>query len=291
MAQMASLFPGVALVTGAASGIGQAVAAAFAAEGCTRIAICDISLEGLNETAKQLNATKTAEFVEIEIVKVDVSNSSAVHSMIAQIVARWGRVDYVVNSAGIQGPSLRSTDLDPADFDIINDINYRGLWLCSRARLSQMLKQEISPSHDGRPGARGSIVHIASQLGLVARTVAPAYSASKAAVISLARSDAIDVSICIHHKFGTHATCAQYSRDSIRVNCVCPGLVATDKNAERSTPMTGRSDETRALFAPAVAIAPMNRMGEAREIADACLFLCSSKASFVQGTALVSDVA
>lgn len=161
------------------AGIGQAVAAAFAAEGCTRIAICDTSLEGLNETAKQLNATKIAEFVEIEIVKVDVSNSSAVHSMIDQIVARWGRVDYVVNSAGIQGPSLRSTDLDPADFDIINDINYRGLWLCSRAQLSQMLKQEISPSHDGRPGARGSIVHIASQLGLVARTVAREYRLSR----------------------------------------------------------------------------------------------------------------
>ncbi|TVY35708.1 3-oxoacyl-[acyl-carrier-protein] reductase [Lachnellula occidentalis] len=119
---------------------------------------------------------------------------------------------------------------------MVNNINYRGCWLSSRAELAQMVRQEPLPSHDGRPGERGSVVNIASQLGVVGRPNAP-----------------------VEQLWG-----------------------------KVDTPMTQREPEFRKALEPAIAIAPMKRMGTAQEIADACLFLCSGKASFVQGHALVS---
>ncbi|KAL4896035.1 hypothetical protein BDV59DRAFT_171871 [Aspergillus ambiguus] len=128
-----------------------------------------------------------------------------------------------------------------------------------------MLHQDPLPSHDpNRSPQRGAIVNIASQLGIVGRPAAPSYCGSKAAVIALTRSDAID-----------------YSEDGIRVNCVCPGVI--------ETPMTTYNEEVRERLRPAIDIAPMRRMGKPEEVADTVLFLCSTFASFVQGHALVVD--
>lgn len=151
-----------------------------------------------------------------------------------------------------------------------------------------MIKQEPLPSHDpSRSPQRGAVVNIASQLGIVGRpnareslpsflsllysrcvldllTSTAAYCSSKAAIIAMTRSDAID-----------------YSKDDIRVNCVCPGII--------ETPMTTHSEEVRERLRPAVDIAPMRRMGQPDEVADTVLFLCSTFASFVQGHALVVD--
>ncbi|KAE8377216.1 hypothetical protein BDV26DRAFT_218841 [Aspergillus bertholletiae] len=173
-------------------------------------------------------------------------------------------------------------------FDQINNVNYRGCWLSSRAELRHMINQDPLPSHDAsRPPQRGAVVNIASQLGIVGRPgarkpmasylslllslcviglliFAAAYCSSKAAIIAMTRSDAID-----------------YSKDDIRVNCVCPGVI--------ETPMTTRSEEMREMLRPAVDIAPMKRMGQPDEVADTVLFLCSTFASFVQGHALVVD--
>lgn len=146
-------------------------------------------------------------------------------------------------------------------FDAITSINYRGTWLSSRAALAQMIKQEGLPDH---PSSKGAIVNIASQLGIVARPGAAAYCASKAAIINMTRSDAID-----------------YSQDGIRVNCVCPGVI--------ETPMTTSSEEMKERLKPAINIAPMRRMGTPDEVANAVLFLCSPEASFIQGHALVVD--
>ncbi|KAJ5033413.1 uncharacterized protein L3040_008529 [Drepanopeziza brunnea f. sp. 'multigermtubi'] len=257
-----TLFPGVALVTGAASGIGRAVAISFALEGCPQIIICDKNRDGLVETEKYMK--EVSSFAEILVYPVDMLEEEQVWAMVQATVNEWGRVDYAVNAAGVIGNNDRSTSISAYDFDLINNINYRGTWLSSRAELTQMLKQEPLPTHDGRLGSRGSIVNIASQLGLVSRPNAPAYCASKAAVISLTKSDAID-----------------YSKDNIRINCVCPGVIAT--------PMTKGDPALAKVLESAVAIAPMDRMGSAQEVADACLFLCSSKATFVQGHALVVD--
>ncbi|PYH89731.1 NAD(P)-binding protein [Aspergillus ellipticus CBS 707.79] len=238
MPSTTTLFPGVALITGAASGIGQATALSFAREGCLKIAICDKSAPGLAQTTAEITAQ--APDTQIETIEVDVSDSGSVAAMMRRVVSRRGWVDYVVNAAGIQGATKRSLDLTGDEFDAVNG--------------------EPLATHDGRAGDRGSdCAYSESAGGWSGETWrVTAYCASKSAVMALARCDAID-----------------YSRHNIRVNCVRPGLV--------ETPMALGSPEQRKMFAPAVAIALMNRMGRPQEIADACLFLCSSKATFVQG--------
>lgn len=158
-----------------------------------------------------------------------------------------------------------STETSLDAFDKINNVNYRGCWLSSRAQIKAMLRQDPLPSHDpNRPVQRGSIVNIASQLGFVGRPAGTVYCASKAAVMAMTRGDAID-----------------YSHKNIRVNCICPGVI--------DTPMTTGNAERKELLSPAVQIAPMKRMGQVGEIADCAVFLCSTKASFCQGSSMVVD--
>ncbi|KAH8810726.1 hypothetical protein F5884DRAFT_259486 [Xylogone sp. PMI_703] len=259
MAEHTTLYPGVALVTGAANGIGQAIAYAFAKEGCLRIVIADLNQSGLQETENNIKTSFGR--AEVLVCTVDVAKPDDVIKLLEQAIGRFGRVDYAVNAAGIIGSPQRSHEMSVEEFDRINQVDYRGCWLCSREELKYMVTQEPLPSHDGRPGNRGSIVNIASQLGIVARPTAPAYNAAKAAVINMTRSDAID-----------------YSKDNIRVNCVCPGLIGTRM-----------VNDSLDYFRPAIGIAPMNRVGTPDEVADCVLFLCSSKATFVQGAALVVD--
>ncbi|RAK80907.1 SDR family NAD(P)-dependent oxidoreductase [Aspergillus fijiensis CBS 313.89] len=262
-------FPGVAVITGAGgTGIGAAVAKSFAAAGCARIAITDLNPSSLNDTQEAILATSPN--VRLLAQAGDISNENFVESFIGAVVSEFGRLDYAVNCAGVLGEALRSTETSPEIFDRITNINYRGSWLCSRAELRQMIAQDPLPGQDdpaaaaAREGPRGAVVNIASQLGIVGRPGAPAYCASKAAIIAMTRSDAID-----------------YAQEGIRVNCVCPGVI--------ETPMTTTSEEVRERLRPAVDIAPMKRMGKPEEVADAVLFLCSTFASFVQGHALVVD--
>lgn len=163
------------------------------------------------------------------------------------------------------GSNQISTEMPADAFDKINNVNYRGCWLSSRAQLRAMVGQEPLPNHDpSRPPQRGSIVNIASQLGIVGRPAGTAYSASKAAVMAMTRGDAID-----------------YSSKGIRINAICPGII--------DTPMTNSTAEIRAVIAPAAGITPLKRMGLPAEVADCALFLCSTKASFVQGSSMVVD--
>ncbi|KAI7551296.1 NAD(P)-binding protein [Hortaea werneckii] len=253
---LTNMFPGVALVTGAASGIGQATAVSFAKEGCPEIVIADRNDDGLDETTSRIH--EAAPDCAVLSIRTDVSDQDSVQALIDKAVEAFGRLDYVCNSAGTLSNNERSHETSLEEFDRINKINYKGCWLCSRAEIQQMLKQEPLPTHDGRRGNRGSVVNIASQLGIVGRPAAPAYCGSKAAVISMTRCD--------------------YSKDNIRVNCVCPGVI--------ETPMTTPNMD---VLGPAISIAPMNRPGTAQEVADCVLFLCSSKATFVQGSAMVVD--
>ncbi|PLB45925.1 oxidoreductase [Aspergillus steynii IBT 23096] len=261
---LAYSFPGVALVTGAGgTGIGAATARAFAQAGCPKIAITDLNPDSLDQTLKSI--LRVHPNTQLLAQAGNVADEQFVESFIHNVVETFGRIDYAVNCAGILGEAQRSTETTTEIFDHINNVNYRGTFLCSRAELKQMLKQEPLPSHDSeRAPQRGSVVNVASQLGIVGRPSAPAYCASKAAIIAMTRSDAID-----------------YSKDDIRVNCVCPGVI--------ETPMTTYSEEVRERLKPAVDIAPMKRMGKPTEVADTILFLCSTFASFVQGHALVVD--
>ncbi|KAK4967905.1 hypothetical protein LTR42_010233 [Elasticomyces elasticus] len=174
-----SLYPGVALITGSASGIGQASAISFAREGCKKIVLADRNAEGLEETKEAIKAASSE--CDVLTVETDVSSAESVDHLVEQAVASFGRIDYSCNAAGIGSLCKRSGVLSnnersdattPDEFDRINGINYRGCWLCSRAEIKQMLKQEPLPTHDGRNGSRGSVVNIASQLGIVGRPAA-----------------------------------------------------------------------------------------------------------------------
>lgn len=268
--------PGVALITGAGgTGIGAAVARAFARAGCSRFAITDINTATLADTKEAILGINPS--AEVHMKAGDIADDQFVGSFTDSAVGIFKRIDYGVNCAGVLGESLRSHETPTAAFDRITRINYKGTWLSSRAQLGQMLQQDPLPEH---PRQRGAVVNIASQLGIVARptagqcrgltfmelwlTIPAPYCASKAAIINMTRSDAID-----------------YSKDDIRVNCVCPGVI--------ETPMTTGTEEVTERLKPAVQIAPMGRMGLPDEVADAVLFLCSGRASFIQGHALVVD--
>lgn len=182
---MPTLYPGVALVTGAASGtsdytirilpylvvvisnrshryrtlgIGQAVATSFAREGCTRIAIADLSEDGLRATEKLIQeASPSPQDLKVKVQRINVLNENEVGDLLESTVDLFGRVDYAVNCAGVIGSGDPSHSMSVEDFDRTNGINYRGCWLSSRAEIQQMRGQEPLESHDGRPGGRGAI--------------------------------------------------------------------------------------------------------------------------------------
>lgn len=172
------MFPGVAVVTGAAgTGMGAAIAKSFAQEGCKKIAITDMNRDLLDDTRRVIVGKHTD--VQVVAVVGDISDENFVDSFFAQVVQEMGRISYAVNCAGIMGNNKNSTSTSTADFDRINSINYRGCWLSSRAELKYMVQQEPLQSHDGRPGERGSIVNIASQLGVVGRPNAREYCSTR----------------------------------------------------------------------------------------------------------------
>ncbi|ORY25848.1 oxidoreductase [Naematelia encephala] len=266
-------FPGVALITGAGgTGIGSAVAHAFVREGCRKVILTDVNPTTLESTCTSLKAlaehSGKEEKIAILVVSGDISDSTFVDHLFSRIKEDFGRLDYAVNCAGIIGNNLPSSESAVEDFDRINGVNYKGLWLCSRKELELMKGQEIREraEYGGVRIQRGSIVNIASQLGIVGRPNAPIYCASKSAVIGLTRCDAID-----------------YSPHLIRVNAVCPGIIDTPMVNNRPTGAPAMD------ISKSIAIAPMNRVGKPEEVADVCLFLCSEKASFVQGAAWLVD--
>lgn len=122
--------------------------------------------------------------MEFISVAGDISSETFVNSFVDLVVSKFGRIDYAVNCAGVMGNNQTSTETSLEEFDKINNVNYRGLWLCSRAEIRAMLKQSPLPSHDSaRTGERGSVVNIASQLGIVGRSAArkfPIYFFGKA---------------------------------------------------------------------------------------------------------------
>jgi NAD(P)-dependent dehydrogenase (short-subunit alcohol dehydrogenase family) len=145
-------------------GIGAAVAKAFVRSGCSRLAITDINATTLDQTRDAIHAINPEARVLTQVG--DISEEAFVSSLSSAVAAGFSRLDYAVHCAGILGESLRSTETKTEAFDRITRVNYRATWLCSRAALEQMLKQEPLKEH---PEQRGAIVNIASQLGIVAR--------------------------------------------------------------------------------------------------------------------------
>jgi len=239
----------VALITGGGSGIGRASALAFAREGA-KVAIADVNISGGQETARMVNeAGGVAIFV-----KADVSKSAEVEALIAKTVNHFGRLDCAHNNAAID-PSARSTvDCTEEEWDRIIAINLKGVWLCMKYEIPQMLKQ-----------GKGAIVNTSSQLGLVGLPKRPAYAASKHGVVGLTKVAALD-----------------YAAAGIRVNAVCPGTV--------DTPMLQRATERQPEAEAQIKVAvPIGRVASPEELAAVVVWLCSDAASYIVGHAIPVD--
>jgi NAD(P)-dependent dehydrogenase (short-subunit alcohol dehydrogenase family) len=241
----------VALVTGAASGIGRAVAIRFAAEGARVVVSTDADIHGAEETIQAIERTGG----DAAFVRADVSSAEDVRRLVSETVARFGRLDCAVNNAGITGPTLPTAELEDDDWDRITAVNLKGAFLCLKYEIRQMLSQ----------GNGGAIVNLSSVAGLVGSRINSAYCASKHGVVGLSRKAAID-----------------YAAVGIRVNAVCPGLI--------QTPMVDRlhgGDPVR--IAAMTALEPVGRFGSPEEAAAAIVWLCLPESSFVTGIAMPVD--
>jgi NAD(P)-dependent dehydrogenase (short-subunit alcohol dehydrogenase family) len=239
----------VALVTGAASGIGRATALCFARAGAN-VAVSDIDLAGCEETAQMVQALGRATVS----VRVDVSIPESVQALVGEVVARMGRLDCAFNGAGVEGILAPLADLEEDAWDRVIDTNLKGVWLCMKYQIRQMLTQ-----------GGGAIVNASSVAGLVGAAALPAYVASKHGVVGLTKSAAL-----------------AYAQQGVRVNAVCPAFI--------DTPMVGRifagQPERQAAM---IGRHPIGRLGRAEEVAQAAVWLCSGEASFVTGSAMTVD--
>jgi NAD(P)-dependent dehydrogenase (short-subunit alcohol dehydrogenase family) len=239
----------IAFITGAASGIGAACATRFAAEGA---AVVGADVQRPVDTA----AWEAVEGAAggLFLADVDVRDEAAVTAAVARAEQRFGRIDVLVNSAGVGGGGLPH-ELEEAEWDRIVDINLKGCFLVTKHALPGMLARRS-----------GSIIHVASVEGLEGSATSVAYNASKGGVVLLTKSMAVN-----------------YAREGIRVNCLCPGLIDTPLTAVLQQPeLRYLHDQMRSWHA-------MDRAGRPEEVAAAALFLASDDASFVTGHALVVD--
>ncbi len=244
-----SLMNKVVLITGAGAGIGRATALAFARAGA-RLALVDIDEEAGQETARLVQNAGSAGL----FMRADVTQAVEVAQMVQATVAHFGRLDCAFNNAGIEGPPTRTADVAEAEFDRIMAVNLKGVWLCMKYEIQQMIAQ-----------GGGVIANTASVAGLVGAHSMPAYAASKHGVIGLTKTAAVE-----------------YARKNIRVNAVCPAVIRTA--------MVERALEVMPQLAEGmIAANPSRRLGEPAEVAAAVLWLCSDAASFVNGAALTID--
>ncbi|OGO03767.1 MAG: hypothetical protein A2Y91_06135 [Chloroflexi bacterium RBG_13_54_8] len=234
----------VALIAGAGSGIGRATALLFAREG-SKVAVIDCVPVGGQETVKMIKqAGGKAIFVE-----ADVSKPADVERMVKSAKEAFGRIDILFNHAGITARTFALTaDLSLEDWDVVLNTNLRSVFVASKYAIPMMLEQ-----------GGGVIINTASVNGLGAHTTIAPYCASKAAVILLTKTMA-----------------AEYARQNIRVNCICPGWILTGATAE-STPFMDMD------------YVAQGRVGRPEEIAGAALFLASDDSSYVNGAAIVVD--
>jgi NAD(P)-dependent dehydrogenase (short-subunit alcohol dehydrogenase family) len=239
----------VALVTGAATGIGRAAALAFAHEGAD-VVVADIDDERGTKVAAEVEAVG----VHAIFVHADMSRPDEVDELVNRTVERFGRIDYAFNNAGIEGTPAPTDECTRENWDRTIATNLTGVFSCMHAEIPKMLAQ-----------GGGVIVNNASVAGLVGFAGIPAYTASKHGVVGLTKNAALD-----------------YATRNIRVNAVCPGVIDTE--------MVGRftHHDTEAMQ-ELTKTEPIGRLGTPDEIADAVVWLCSDRASFVTGQAIAVD--
>jgi NAD(P)-dependent dehydrogenase (short-subunit alcohol dehydrogenase family) len=239
----------VALVTGAAMGMGYATAQAFAEAGAS-VVLADLNEDALRAATDRLSSAGH----KIHGIRCDVSKEAEVEAMVDETVATFGRLDAAFNNAGIQIPTAAVPDVPSADYELVMGVNLRGVWNCMKHELRCMQKQ-----------GSGAIVNCSSIGGLVGLPFLAAYHGSKHGVIGITKSAALEV-----------------AAQGIRINAVCPGTIDTPMVADMLAKMPEAMDEI-------LKQQPIGRLGRPEEIAGAVLWLCSPGASFVIGHALAVD--
>jgi NAD(P)-dependent dehydrogenase (short-subunit alcohol dehydrogenase family) len=239
----------IALVTGGTSGIGRDTAILFAKAGAKVLVAGRREPEG-EETVELVRAAGGDGL----FVKTDVSKAFEVEALIQKAVERFGRLDIAFNNAGIEGvwaPIVRQSE---EDWDRTIAVNLKGVWLCLKYEILQMLKQ----------GSGGAIVNMASTMAMIGAAGAAAYSASKHGVIGLTQTGALE-----------------NAKRGIRINAVCPGFI--------ETPMADRVFRVPGVHKYVLSCHPIGRLGKPTEIAEAVVWMCSDRASFMTGQSLVLD--
>ncbi|KAK8067433.1 NAD(P)-binding protein [Apiospora saccharicola] len=260
---------GNVLVVGGGGGIGRACAVLLAKEGASAIVVADLALGAAKTTTAECQDAATHPLFQATSVQIDISNEESVRGVFRQMVSTFGRIDYCVNCAGIgadKGSDIASLSL--AEFHRFMDLNATGMFLVTREASIAMRAQEMQPVSLGSPGrgtTRGSIVNLASASSLVATPGILSYTASKHAALGLTKNSALDN--------------ASYG---IRVNCVCPTWV--------DTPMVRQAMEKVEGLAKFIEGAvPVGRNALPEEVADAVVFLCSPRSSYMTGSSLIID--
>ena len=235
----------VVLVTGGNSGIGQATALAFAKKGAKVIVAARRVSEGQATVAMIKEAGGESHFVQ-----TDVTKATEVEALIVACITKYGGLDYAVNNAGIGGTAFTpAAEYEEEIWDKVIDINLKGVWLCMKYEIPEMLKR-----------GQGAIVNMSSVGGLKGGKMGVAYHASKHGVIGLTKAAAIE-----------------YAAQGVRINAVCPAVI--------KTPMTDPFFHDKDITAQVTAMHPMGRVGRPEEVASTVLWLCSEDASFVTGHA------
>lgn len=239
----------VGLVTGGTSGIGRDTAILFAKAGVKVVVAGRRELEG-QETIELVRAAGGNGL----FVRTDVSKAAEVEALIQKAVERFGRLDIAFNNAGIEGVWVPIVNQSEKDWDRTIDINLKGVWLCLKYEIRRMLKQ----------GGGGAIVNMASTMGMIGSIGAAAYSASKHGVIGLTKAAALET-----------------ARSGIRINAVCPAAIETS--------MSERLFGAPEVRKHVLGCHPIGRFGKPTEIAEAVVWMCSDRASFMTGQSLVLD--
>lgn len=233
----------VALVTGGGSGIGRATAIHFAKQGA-KVVLAGRTIKTLNETADIIRGIKG----EAVSIKTDVSSSAQVKHLVEATIQRFKRLDFACNCAGTAGKLVPTADVTEDDFDMTLATNVKGIWLCMKHEIQQMLKL-----------GQGCIVNIASINGLGGIPHASIYGASKAGVIHITKTASLE-----------------YAKSNIRINAICPGAV-------RAPALEKIFNETGATKEQYESVIPQGRIGDPDEIAESAIWLCSNHASYING--------
>jgi NAD(P)-dependent dehydrogenase (short-subunit alcohol dehydrogenase family) len=239
----------VALVTGAASGIGRATSLLLARRGAA-VAVSDIDLAGAEATARAISQAGGRAIA----IRCDIASPAEVDSLFDRILAQLGRLDLAVNNAGVEGERHPTAECPEANWDRVVGTNLKGTWLCMRREIPAMLA-----------AGGGAIVNVSSIAGLLGFAGVAAYVASKHGMNGLTKTAA-----------------AEYAKRGVRVNAVCPGAIRTPM-LERFTHEDARFE------AALIERHPIGRIGEPAEVAEAISWLCSHEASFVTGQLLAAD--